>query len=167
MRNLRKKIATVTKEEATKELTDFILKWLYKEIDDIVVEYTRFICNITIDEYLEMSENEQMNDIKEYIDETTYGAQGNPELEEWTLSEFFKDKDISDEDKGIYEKVLRRASLEATTNKKFLNIFKEKVDKEVNKQKENWNTKNNVNPDFNKGMNKINCIRVRLQKKLS
>jgi hypothetical protein len=48
------------------------------------------------------------------------------------------------------------------SDKQFLETFRRKV----NKYKD-WNAKNTVNYDFNKGMNKINCIRVRLQKKLS
>ena len=163
MRNLRKKIATVTKEEATKELTDFILEWFYEDVDKFANDYVEF--GTTINEYLKMSENERKDDIEKCIFERTYFD--NDELEKWTLSEIFKDKDISDEDKKTYKEALWRASRNAVTNEKLLSTLKEKIDKEINKRKENWNAKNTVNPDFNKGMNKINCIRVRLQKKLS
>ena len=163
MKNLRKKIATVTKEEATKELTDFILEWFYEDVDKFANDYVEF--GTTINEYLKMSENERKDDIEKCIFERTYFD--NDELEKWTLSEIFKDKDISDEDKKTYKEALWRASRNAVTNEKLLSTLKEKIDKEINKRKENWNAKNTVNPDFNKGMNKINCIRVRLQKKLS
>ena len=69
MRNLRKKIATVTKEEAIKELTDTILKYDYECIDSIVDWFIE-LCDENEFRY-KMHTNEEKNN---YIPENADGS---------------------------------------------------------------------------------------------
>jgi len=161
MRNLRKKIATVTKEEAKKEITDNILNFLYESSDyfsEIFLEDANFFHHFSFEEYSNMSESEQIEFLKDWFEEDEF----NDEFMNQTLEDIFKNKDLSEEEKNIYKDVYKDAHNNAMTNKQFLESFR----RNINRHK-NWNPENTVNPDFNKGMNKINCIRTRLQKKLS
>ena len=168
MKNLRKKIATVTKEEATKELANIFLKDAYNNIDssvDWVFELFK-LCDGTdkfpsFEEYFEKSESEQMKILEDLEFDTIYDQYDGSYLRE-VVENIAKNKNLSDEEKNIYYDVYLDAAEKASSNKQYLETFRKKVNK-----RKDWNTKNNVNPDFNKGMNKINCIRVRLQKKLS
>ena len=170
MRNLRKKIATVTKEEATKELVDAFLKdsyinidgtvdWFFENCDDEYLhEFPSF------EEYLKKSESEQMKILEDSEFEIIYDNYDRSYLIK-TIENIAKakNKNLSDEEIKIYYDVYLDAAEKASSDKQLLETLRRKI----NERKENWNTENTVNPDFNKGMNKINCIRVRLQKKLS
>jgi len=163
MKNLRKKIATVTKEEAKKELTDAFLEDAYNNIDssvDWVFQLFR-LCDDTdefpsFEEYFKKSESEQMKILEDLEFETIYDNYDRSYLIE-TIENIAKNKNLSDEERNIYYDVYLDAAKKASSDKQYLETFRKKVNK-----RKDWNTKNNVNPDFNKGMNKINCIRVRL-----
>jgi hypothetical protein len=166
MRNLRKKIATVTEEEATKELADAFLEDAYNNIDysvDWVFELFKLGTDEfpSFEEYFEKSESEQMEILEDLEFETIYKNYDNSYLLE-TIENIAKNKNLSDEEIDIYYDAYFDAAKKASSDKQYLETFRKKVNK-----RKDWNTKNNVNPDFNKGINKINCIRVRLQKKLS
>ena len=165
MKNLRKKIATVTKEEAIKELTNIILKYDYECIDSIadwfieLCDENEFNGVSSFDEFLEKSESEQNKILKNWFIEIGDDTFFNQILEE----DIGKNKNLSDKEKEIYFDAYDDAVEKSSLDKQYLETFKRKL----NKRKENWNVENTVNPDFHKGMNKINCIRTRLQKKLS
>ena len=170
MKNLRKKIATVTKEEATKELTNAFLEDSYRNIDSIV-DWFVDLCSSggqfsgytisSFEDYLEKSESEQTKILKDWIFDITFDQRDSTYLNQ-ILEDIDKNKNLSDKEKEIYRNVYYDAARKTSSNKQFLETFRRKLN-----NYKNWNAKNTINPDFNKGMNKINCICVRLQKKLS
>jgi len=169
MKNLRKKIATVTKEEATKELTDLLLKDSYERINNDVEWFVKdcdeySVIGCSFEEFLKKSESEQNEGIENWLFDSCY-QQSDPTYLDSIVEEDIvkgKNKNLSDEEKEIYREVYYDVMKNLTTNKRYLETFRRKLN-----NYKTWNAKNTVNPDFNKGMNKINCIRVRLQKKLS
>ena len=170
MKNLRKKIATVTKDEAIKDLTNAFLEDGYKNINSLVDDWFIdardgvFDEFSSFEEFLKKSENEQNEILKDWIFNSTYDQHDHSYFNE-ILDEIVKNKNLSDKEKKIYYDVYYDAAKKSSSDKQFLETFRKKIDKYKNQN--NWNAKNTVNPDFNKGMNKINCIHVRLQKKLS